>query len=48
MEWFERVDDVKSLASLVKFGRRTSEHSKIPKPLRKHRLKRRSGRPTRT
>jgi len=48
MEWFERVDDVKSIASLVKFGRRTSEHSKVPKPLRKHRLRRRSGRATRT
>ena len=48
MEWFERVDDVKSIASLVKFARRKSEHSKIPKPLRKHRLRRRSGRPTRT
>jgi hypothetical protein len=48
MEWFERVGDVKSIASLVKFARRKSEHSKIPKPLRKHRLRRRSGRPTRT
>ena len=48
MEWFERVDDVKSIASLVKFARRKSEHAKVPKPLRKHRLRRRSGRPTRT
>ena len=36
------------LASLVKFARRKSEHAKVPKPLRKHRLRRRSGRPTRT
>ena len=48
MEWFERVDDVRSIASLVKFARRKSEHAKVPKPLRKHRLRRRSGRPTRT
>ena len=47
MEWFERVDDVKSIASLVKLARRNG-HAKVPKPLRKHRLRRRSGRPTRT
>ena len=47
MEWFERVDDVTSIASLVKLARRDG-HTKIPKPLRKHRLRRRSGRPTRT
>ena len=47
MEWFERVDDAKSIASWVKLARRNGR-AKIPKPLRKHRLKRRSGRATRT
>jgi hypothetical protein len=46
MEWFERVDDAKSIASLMKLARRGGR-TKIPKPLRKHRLRRRSGRATR-
>jgi hypothetical protein len=47
MEWFERVDDVSSIAALLRLVRHPAR-GKIPKPLRKHRLKRRSGRPTRT
>jgi hypothetical protein len=47
MEWFERVDDIQSIAGLLRLVRRP-DRGKIPKPLRKHRVKKRSGRPTRT
>jgi hypothetical protein len=47
MEWFERVDDIRSIAALLLLVRRT-DRTKIPKPLRKHRVKKRSGRPIRT
>jgi len=46
MEWFQRVDGVKPVAALLRLTRR--EHpTKIPKPLRKLRVTRRSGRPPR-
>jgi hypothetical protein len=46
MEWFERVSSVRELAALLKMtrGKRTDS---IPKPLRKRRVKRWSGRPPR-
>jgi hypothetical protein len=44
MEWFERVDDLKSLAALVRLAKKPRAPVKIPKPLRKHRVKRYSGR----
>lgn len=47
MEWFERVDDIRSIAALLRLVRRP-DRAKIPKPLRKHRVKKRSGRPIRT
>ena len=47
MEWFERVDDVKSVAALIKFAKKPRRDPKVPKPLRKHRVKRHSGRPPR-
>jgi hypothetical protein len=48
MEWFERVADVRSIASLVKLARKPSARTKVPKQLRKHRVRRRSGRAPRT
>ena len=47
MEWFERVDDIRSIAALLQLVRHP-KRAKIPKSLRKHRVKKRSGRPTRT
>jgi hypothetical protein len=44
MEWFERVDDLKSLAALVKLAKKPRARVKIPKPLRKRRVKRYAGR----
>ena len=46
IEWFERVSSVKELAALVRMTR--AKHAdKVPKPLRKRRVRRRSGRPPR-
>jgi hypothetical protein len=44
LEWFERVDDVRSIAALVRLARRSGRSEKIPKPLRRHRVKKVSGR----
>ena len=43
MEWFERVDGVKELAALVRTTKK-GHHDQVPKPLRKRRVKRYSGR----
>jgi hypothetical protein len=48
MEWFERVDDLPSVAALLRLTRGSRRKAKIPKPLRKHRVRRYSGRPPRT
>lgn len=45
-EWFERVDDVRSVAALLRLAHK-SRPSKVPKPLRKHRVKSYRGRPPR-
>ncbi len=42
MEWFEKVDGVKSIAALVRMTRRQSD-GRIPKPLRRRRVKKRAG-----
>jgi hypothetical protein len=46
MEWFERVSSVQELAALVKMTRGKGAE-KIPKALKKRRVKRWSGRPPR-
>ena len=46
MEWFQRVDGVKPLAALLRLVQQPHP-TKVPKPLRKLRVKRRSGRPPR-
>jgi hypothetical protein len=46
MEWFERVDGVKEVAALVRITR-NGHHDSIPKPLKKRRVKKYSGRPPR-
>jgi hypothetical protein len=46
MEWFQRVDGVKPVAALLRLTRR-EQPTKIPKPLRKLRVARRSGRAAR-
>jgi hypothetical protein len=43
MEWFERVDGVKEIAALVRMTHRGKTDA-IPKPLKKRRVKKRSGR----
>jgi hypothetical protein len=47
MEWFARVSGVHELAGLVRLTRRGGRDT-IPKPLRKHRVKKHSGRAPRT
>jgi hypothetical protein len=42
MEWFERVDGVKQIAALVRMTRREPQ-DRIPKPLRRRRVKGRAG-----
>jgi hypothetical protein len=42
MEWFEKVDGVKQIAALVRMTRRGSP-DRIPKPLRRRRVKKRAG-----
>jgi hypothetical protein len=46
MEWFERVDGLKEVAALVRLTNKR-KHDTIPKPLRKRRVKKHSGRPPR-
>ena len=46
MEWFERVRGVKSLAALLLVARK-HHPTKVPKPLRKLRVAKHSGRPVR-
>jgi hypothetical protein len=43
MEWFERVDGLKELAALVRLTNKAKTDT-IPKPLRKRRVKKHSGR----
>ncbi len=42
MEWFEKVDGVEQIAALVRMTRRAL-HDRIPKPLRRRRVKARAG-----
>ncbi len=44
-EWFERVDDLRSIAALLRLAQKGA--NKVPKPLRKHRVKSHRGRPPR-
>ena len=46
MEWFERVSSVHELAALLKMTR-GKRADKVPKPLKKRRVKKYSGRPPR-
>jgi hypothetical protein len=46
MEWFQRLDGVRSIAALLRLAR-TRHPAKIPKPLRKLRVKKHRGRPPR-
>ena len=39
MEWFENLDGVKQIAALVRMTRR-QPHDRIPKPLRRRRVRR--------
>jgi hypothetical protein len=43
MEWFERVDGLKELAALVRLTNKGKSDT-VPKPLRKRRVKKHSGR----
>ena len=47
-EWFERVDRLKPLAALVRITAAKGEVTKLPKALRRQRVKRHSGRAPRT
>jgi hypothetical protein len=42
MEWFEHVDGVKQIAALVRMTRR-EPNDRIPKPLRRRRVRKRAG-----
>lgn len=42
MEWFERVDGIKQIAALVRLAHH-GPHERIPKPLRRHRVRSRAG-----
>jgi hypothetical protein len=42
MQWFEKVDGVKQIAALVRMTRR-QPHDRIPKPLRRRRVRSRAG-----
>jgi hypothetical protein len=46
MEWFQRVDGVRPLAALLRLVKEP-QPAKVPKPLKKLRVKRWSGRPPR-
>jgi hypothetical protein len=43
MEWFERVDGIKELAALVRATKKKANRDRVPKPLRKRRVKRLAG-----
>ncbi|HEY7107575.1 MAG TPA: hypothetical protein VH986_14325 [Acidimicrobiia bacterium] len=43
MEWFERVDGLKEVAALVRLTHKRKRDT-VPKPLRKRRVKKHSGR----
>jgi hypothetical protein len=42
MEWFEHVDGIEEIAALVRMTRR-APHDRIPKPLRRRRVRSRAG-----
>jgi hypothetical protein len=42
MEWFEHVDGIKQIAALVRMTRR-QQRDRIPKPLRRRRVRSRAG-----